>query len=150
MAPRLPWLVIVWFLGLLIVLFFPVLSLMVREWSSNGDMGHAFFVPVVAGYIVWQDRERIMAQPLWWPCACVPVGSQSPNADRPPSQSCEDCRVPRILETTNTLATDPPPAMPWVEYEHKLQEEWASLLLVLSGVGALLSHRDEHLARADC
>ncbi len=69
MAPRLPWLLIAWFLGLLIVLFFPVLSLMVREWSGNGDMGHAFLVPVVAGYIVWQDRERIMSQPLkpFWP-----------------------------------------------------------------------------------
>src|SRR5947208_161941 len=73
MAPRLPWLVIVWFLGLLIVLFFPVLKIMVKEWAGNEDMGHAFLVPLVAGYIVWQDRERIMAQPLkpFWPALFV-------------------------------------------------------------------------------
>jgi exosortase len=66
---RLPWLVMGWLLTLLIALFFPVLKVMVKEWASNEDMGHAFLVPLVAGYIMWQDRERIMAQPVkpFWP-----------------------------------------------------------------------------------
>jgi exosortase len=73
--PGLPWLVIAWFLGLLIVLFLPVLKPMVKEWGFNEDMGHAFFVPVVAGFIVWQDRARIMAQPLkpFWPALLLVV-----------------------------------------------------------------------------
>lgn len=64
-----PWVPIAWFLGLLIVLFFPVLKSMVAEWAGNQDMGHAFFVPVVAGCIVWQDRERVLRQPVktFWP-----------------------------------------------------------------------------------
>jgi exosortase len=66
---------IAWFLGLLILLFFPVLRPMVREWMTIDDMGHAFFVPVVAGFVVWQDRERIMAQPLkpFWPALLLVI-----------------------------------------------------------------------------
>src|SRR2546426_11133837 len=57
-AARLPWPMLAWFLALLVVLFFPVLQRMVLEWwVDNEQMGHAFFVPLVAGYIVWQDPE---------------------------------------------------------------------------------------------
>src|SRR6185436_10017604 len=74
-SARVPWLVIVWLLALLIVLFFPVLKVMVKEWGSDEDMGQAFLVPVVAGFIMWQDRERIMAQPLkpFWPALFLVV-----------------------------------------------------------------------------
>jgi exosortase len=53
-----------WFLVLLALLFFPVLSTMVKEWATLEEMGHGFFVPLVAGYMVWNDRERILAQPV--------------------------------------------------------------------------------------
>jgi exosortase len=55
---------IAWFLGLLILLFLPVLATMVKEWATIEEMGHGFFVPLVAGYIMWCDRERILAQPV--------------------------------------------------------------------------------------
>jgi hypothetical protein len=60
---------IAWFLTLLILLFLPVLKPMVTEWMTDENMGHAFFVPLVAGYIVWLDREKIMAAPVrpYWP-----------------------------------------------------------------------------------
>jgi len=61
---ELPYAQIGWFLALLIVVFFPVLSTMVKEWATLEEMGHAFFVPIVAGYIVWNDRERILKQPV--------------------------------------------------------------------------------------
>jgi exosortase len=54
----------VWFSLLLVCLFFPVLKGMVVEWATEESMGHGFFVPLVAGYIVWNDRERILAQPV--------------------------------------------------------------------------------------
>jgi exosortase len=68
--PRtLPYAQIAWYLLLLIAVFFPVLSTMVQEWAGNDDMGHAFFVPVIFGYIVWNEREKILAQPIktCWP-----------------------------------------------------------------------------------
>ena len=64
-----------WFFALLVVLFFPVLRLMVWEWGAMEEMGHAFFVPLVAGYIIWKDRERILAQPVktFWPAVTLVV-----------------------------------------------------------------------------
>ncbi len=60
---------IIWFLGLLILLFFPVIRPMVTEWIDDEAMGHAFFVPLVAGYAAWLNRERILAAPVkpCWP-----------------------------------------------------------------------------------
>lgn len=60
----LPWPRIGWFAALLIVLFWPVITGMVAEWNSDEDMGHGFFVPVVAAYIVWQRREALADLPV--------------------------------------------------------------------------------------
>jgi exosortase len=60
-ARRWPRLTMVWFLGLLILCYAPVLKLLVLDWEQNEDMGHGFFVPILAGYIAWQNRERILA-----------------------------------------------------------------------------------------
>jgi exosortase len=67
-----PYVQIAWFGVLLIVVFFPVLFTMVDEWAHMEEMGHAFFVPIVAGYIVWNDRERILAQPVK-PCPAAVI-----------------------------------------------------------------------------
>jgi exosortase len=72
---QVPWFLLAWFLGLLIVLFFPVLKVMVKEWSADDDMGHAFFVPVISGYIVWQKREELLQIPVktFWPAVLLVV-----------------------------------------------------------------------------
>jgi exosortase len=66
---------ILWFLALLIVLFLPVIKPMVTEWVVDEDMGYAFFVPLVAGYIVWLDRDKILATPVkpCWPALALVV-----------------------------------------------------------------------------
>jgi len=68
--PReIPWVSLAWFSVLLIVAYFPVLKHLVGQWSTDEDVGHGFFVPLVAGYIVWQRREALMAveyKPAWW------------------------------------------------------------------------------------
>jgi exosortase len=64
-----PWKPILWFGLLLIALFAPVLYGMVKEYITMEEMGHGIFVPFLAGYIVWKDREKILAQPVrgsWW------------------------------------------------------------------------------------
>lgn len=63
---------IAWFAALLILCYLPVLMSMVKNWSENEDMGHGFFVPVVAAYIAWQKRDELFREPavpsLWgWP-----------------------------------------------------------------------------------
>lgn len=74
---QLSWGLIAWFGLLTLACYAPVLGALVRQWSSDPDMGHGFFVPVIAGYIVWQKRNELLAiepQPNWWGLAVVIVG----------------------------------------------------------------------------
>jgi exosortase len=44
------------------------------QWNSDADMGHGFFVPVIAGYIAWQKRAQIadkLPKPNWWGLALM-------------------------------------------------------------------------------
>src|SRR5580700_9486153 len=70
----LPWAAIAWFTALLIIAYFPILKHLVWQWSNDEDVGHGFFVPVVAGFIVWQRRDELMTiewKPAWWGIAIM-------------------------------------------------------------------------------
>ncbi len=58
------WLPILFFGALLLLLFAPVIVGMAKEWSSDDDMGHGFFVPVVAGWVAWQKRDELSKIPV--------------------------------------------------------------------------------------
>jgi exosortase len=66
---------ILFFLALLILLFLPVLGDLVTQWFNDENMGYAFFVPPLVGYIVWLDRERILEAPVkaCWPAMALVV-----------------------------------------------------------------------------
>ena len=57
------WRTVAWFGALLIVCYAPILYRLVWQWATNEDMGHGFFVPVVAGFIVWQRRRKLAEIP---------------------------------------------------------------------------------------
>jgi exosortase len=66
-----------WFGLILFVWYAPVLFPLVAQWYDDADMGHGFFVPVIAGYIVWQERKELLAvsyQPSWWGLPIVLYG----------------------------------------------------------------------------
>ena len=66
---RVPWAAIAWLAVPLLVCYAPVLRRLVLQWWNDPDMGHGFFVPLVAGYIVWQRRQELLAtepRPTWW------------------------------------------------------------------------------------
>jgi exosortase len=70
----LPWTAMIWFGVLLAACYAPVLARLVRQWATDDDMGHGFFVPLVAGYIAWQRREELLAlapAPSWWGLAVL-------------------------------------------------------------------------------
>jgi exosortase len=74
---KLPWAGIAWFGVLLIACYAPVLRALVHQWNNDPDMGHGFFVPLIAGYIVWQHREELAAitpEPNWWGLVVVALG----------------------------------------------------------------------------
>ena len=69
-----PWLSLAWFGALLALCYWPVLARLVSQWNNDEDMGHGFFVPVLAAYIAWQLREEFLAvpaKPSWWGLALV-------------------------------------------------------------------------------
>jgi exosortase len=73
-AARLPWVAWAWLGVLLLVSYAPVLWRLVEQWGSDPDMGHGFFVPLVAGFIVWQKRPELLAlkpSPNGWGLAVV-------------------------------------------------------------------------------
>jgi exosortase len=73
-----PWVPIAWFGVLLILCYAPVLKRLVVQWATDGDMGHGFFVPLVAGYIAWQRRDELLAAPPvpnWWGLAVLVWGA---------------------------------------------------------------------------
>lgn len=59
-----PWLTLAWFLGLLVLCYAPVLTRLVQQWNNDEDMGHGFFVPVIAAYIAWQKRDKLLGRQL--------------------------------------------------------------------------------------
>jgi exosortase len=68
-SSRRAWSVALWFAALITLCYAPVLKLLIEHWSTDEDMGHGFFVPFVAGYIAWQNRDRIKSSvgaPNYW------------------------------------------------------------------------------------
>jgi len=75
---QLPWTAMLWFAVLLIACSAPVLYGLVRQWATDEDMGHGFFVPLVAGYVAWQRRSELTAVkpvPNYWGLVLVVFGA---------------------------------------------------------------------------
>jgi len=68
---------LLWFAALVLGCYAPVLYSLANNWADDPDMGHGFFVPVIAGYIIWQQREALLAmtpRPNWWGLILVVAG----------------------------------------------------------------------------
>src|ERR1700687_2497132 len=75
---QLPWTAMLWFGILLIACYAPVLFGLVRQWATDEDMGHGFFVPAVAGFIAWKRRDELASikpVPNYWGLALVIFGA---------------------------------------------------------------------------
>src|SRR5580693_2599545 len=75
---RLPWAATAWFGALLMACYAPVLWGLMRQWATGEDMGHGFFVPVLAGFVAWRRRAELAAvepSPNYWGLAIAAWGS---------------------------------------------------------------------------
>lgn len=59
-TPLSSWAPLAWISGVMLVSFYPMLERLVQQWMHDDDMGHGFFVPVVAAYIAWQRKDEIL------------------------------------------------------------------------------------------
>jgi exosortase len=57
------WPLIAWFGGLLVLCYAPILYRMGVQWATDENMGHGFFVPLVAGFVAWQRRDALLSAP---------------------------------------------------------------------------------------
>jgi len=63
------WPKLVWFAVLIIAAYYSIIQPLVTQWANDDDMGHGFFVPVIAAYIAWLKKDEVLAEPLrpsWW------------------------------------------------------------------------------------
>jgi exosortase len=63
---------------LLLVCYAPILKRLAGDWVNDPDMGHGFFVPLIAGYIIWQRRQELLEtepRPSWWGLTLVLWGA---------------------------------------------------------------------------
>jgi exosortase len=54
----LPWVLAGILVGLLIVLYWPIIVGMVQDWRGDANYSHGFLVPVFSGYLIWQRRSK--------------------------------------------------------------------------------------------
>ncbi len=45
--------------AVVIGLYYPVLTRLVRQWYEDGDYSHGFLVPVLSAYLIWQRRDKL-------------------------------------------------------------------------------------------
>ena len=63
---------------LLSACYAPLLAGLVRQWSTDADMSHGFFVLPVAAWMVWRRRKDLAAtvpEPNWWGLAIAVWGA---------------------------------------------------------------------------
>jgi exosortase len=67
------------FFGLLILLCYAAaVRSLAGDWLHDDDMGHGFFVPLIAGFIVWQQKDELTKIPLrtnWWGLLVILFGA---------------------------------------------------------------------------
>ncbi|MGB8581899.1 MAG: exosortase A [Candidatus Sulfotelmatobacter sp.] len=63
--------------GLLLWLYVPTLFHLVAQWWQDPNFSHGFFVPLFAGFVIWQERARlarVKVQPSWYGVAILGFG----------------------------------------------------------------------------
>ncbi len=63
--------------GLLLWLYLPTLFHLVVQWWQDPNFSHGFFVPLFAGFVIWQERARlarVKLQPSWYGVAILGFG----------------------------------------------------------------------------
>ena len=64
-----PWLQLAVLALLIAGLYHAIVVALVRQWATDPDFSHGFFIPVFAAFVIWQNRRRLARshlQPSWF------------------------------------------------------------------------------------
>jgi exosortase len=50
--------------GLTILVYFDVMSRLIHQWSNDPNFSHGFIVPLFSAFVVWTQRQSLVALPL--------------------------------------------------------------------------------------
>ncbi len=67
-ATTVPWLQLAVLALLIAGLYHAIVVALVRQWATDPDFSHGFFIPVFAAFVIWQNRRRLARfrlQPSW-------------------------------------------------------------------------------------
>ena len=65
-------------IGAVVVLYWPVLGPMARQWYDDPNYSHGFLIPILSAYFVWERRRRLAAVsrvPTWWGLPLLLLGT---------------------------------------------------------------------------
>lgn len=63
--------------GLIALLYYPVLTKLIRDWWNIPDFSHGFLVPIFSAYLIWTKRDalrRTRLEPSWAGVGVVALG----------------------------------------------------------------------------
>ena len=63
--------------GLLLWLYYPTVSHLIRQWWTDPNFSHGFFVPLFSAFVIWQERSRLIhlsLRPSWWGMLLLGLG----------------------------------------------------------------------------
>jgi len=64
-------------LAAFLALYFPFIQTLVRDWDANQNYSQGYFIPFVAGYMIWWMRDELAAvevKPSNWGLALIVLG----------------------------------------------------------------------------
>ena len=67
------WLPVILLIGLLIAIYWSVVTKLVYDWYTQPDFSHGFLVPLFSAYLVWTKRETLRKTPVRQSWAGVPL-----------------------------------------------------------------------------
>lgn len=49
--------------GLILLLYYSILGRLVQDWLHDDNFSHGLFVPLFSAFVVWQNKDRLLAMP---------------------------------------------------------------------------------------
>ncbi|HET9400039.1 MAG TPA: exosortase A [Candidatus Acidoferrales bacterium] len=63
-SPTSLWIQTLLLLGLVVYLYYAIVAALIGDWWNDPNFSHGFFVPLFAGFVIWQRRRQLSETPI--------------------------------------------------------------------------------------